>query len=433
MKRLNQSIGMFAMVLMISCDEKTMEEVEAAISEYRAEALSQGTDIDAGSNDLKSAPPSFSDMEATQISASRYGVHNDIGNAPSAFSNPVVTMGSRIGFEVAADLSDKMTEIETAPQDSNNFISRDDRDPWWEEYNTTNDIFFDTGNVLIGQQDEASSRLQVVGTECSPPTSSDMPVGTLRLESGSDQYMFLDGNEIDVYGKSSPWNGATLHLNYNSKGKITMVRNGGLVGVGTDPVSSMEMTVKGAAMNSGVSQGSLQVTDTSGSKLVMDSNEINGNGGLYLNHRTDKFIMMCGSGCNVGVGAFNADTLQGFTERLVVDGAVRAEEVLVDAVTTGADFVFEDDYDLMNLDEVSSFIEENHHLPGIAPADDMKIEGLAMGEFQIQLLQKVEELTLYAIEQNEQMKSNEKRLNAIDAENKRLREELTNLRQGEEQ
>jgi hypothetical protein len=92
--------------------------------------------------------------------------------------------------------------------------------------------------------------------------------------------------------------------------------------------------------------------------------------------------------------------------------------VVVD--TVGADFVFEDDYDLMSLDEVSSFVEENHHLPGIASADEMKTDGLAMGEFQIQLLQKVEELTLYAIEQNERTKK-------LEEENNRLQNMLENI------
>ncbi len=78
----------------------------------------------------------------------------------------------------------------------------------------------------------------------------------------------------------------------------------------------------------------------------------------------------------------------------------------MDAV--GADFVFEDDYDLMSLDEVESFVEKNNHLPGVESAESMQINGLEMGEFQIKLLQKIEELTLYVIEQNKRIAELEK-------------------------
>ncbi|MDR2887517.1 MAG: hypothetical protein LBV26_05900 [Bacteroidales bacterium] len=66
--------------------------------------------------------------------------------------------------------------------------------------------------------------------------------------------------------------------------------------------------------------------------------------------------------------------------------------------SAGADFVFNDNYRLRPLDEVETFIKDNRHLPDIAPADDMVQNGVNMGEFQIQLLQKIEELTLYIIE-----------------------------------
>jgi hypothetical protein len=95
-------------------------------------------------------------------------------------------------------------------------------------------------------------------------------------------------------------------------------------------------------------------------------------------------------------------------KNLWVAGTVRAREVRVD-VATGADFVFEPDYNLRPLEEVEQFIIENRHLPEIAPARDMIENGIDVSEFQIQLLQKIEELTLYIIEQN-------RRLNALETE-----------------
>jgi hypothetical protein len=95
-----------------------------------------------------------------------------------------------------------------------------------------------------------------------------------------------------------------------------------------------------------------------------------------------------------------------------VNGSVRANEIVVN--TTGADFVFEDDYKLRPLNEVETFIKENNHLPEIPSAAEMTEEGMKVGELSKTLLQKVEELTLYMIElkkENEELKS---RLEAVE-------------------
>jgi hypothetical protein len=54
----------------------------------------------------------------------------------------------------------------------------------------------------------------------------------------------------------------------------------------------------------------------------------------------------------------------------------------------------------MNLHDLNTFVTENKHLPEIAPAAEMESEGINMSEMNAKLLQKVEELTLYIIQQN---------------------------------
>jgi hypothetical protein len=83
--------------------------------------------------------------------------------------------------------------------------------------------------------------------------------------------------------------------------------------------------------------------------------------------------------------------------KLDVAGKIRADEIVVN--TTGADFVFEPTYKLRSLAELEAFIKTNKHLPEIAPAKEMQENGVSAGEMQSKLLQKVEELTLYMIEQ----------------------------------
>lgn len=85
-------------------------------------------------------------------------------------------------------------------------------------------------------------------------------------------------------------------------------------------------------------------------------------------------------------------------------GKFEAKEVKVTTTPT-ADFVFAEDYNLPKLEEVEKHIKEKKHLPEIASAKEMEKEGVNIGEFQIKLLQKIEELTLYSIEQNKQIKT----------------------------
>ncbi len=86
-------------------------------------------------------------------------------------------------------------------------------------------------------------------------------------------------------------------------------------------------------------------------------------------------------------------------KNITVDSLIRAEEIIVE--TTGADFVFADDYQLRPLSEVKSFITENKHLPEIQSAQEMQENGVSVSELQTKLLQKIEELTLYLIEQEQ--------------------------------
>lgn len=93
--------------------------------------------------------------------------------------------------------------------------------------------------------------------------------------------------------------------------------------------------------------------------------------------------------------------------KLDVNGNIRANEIVVN--TTGADFVFENDYKLMPLNELEKFVKDKKHLPEIAPAKEMQENGANLGNLNTKLLQKIEELTLYTIEQNKKIeKQNEK-------------------------
>jgi len=79
-----------------------------------------------------------------------------------------------------------------------------------------------------------------------------------------------------------------------------------------------------------------------------------------------------------------------------------------------ADYVFEPDYQLRSLDELDAFIAENRHLPNVPSADEMKQHGVSVTHLSGRLLEKIEELTLYTLQQQETIDELQHRLNAVE-------------------
>ncbi len=133
----------------------------------------------------------------------------------------------------------------------------------------------------------------------------------------------------------------------------------------------------------GASQGklisSLQLYDANNINDQTLKIKITSSGDTYFN------------GGNVGIGTDNP------SNALDVNGTIRATEVKVE--TGWADFVFESDYNLNSLEEVNTYIQQNGHLPEIPTAKEVEENGISLGEMNAKLLQKIEELTLYTIDQ----------------------------------
>ncbi|RPI22854.1 MAG: hypothetical protein EHM61_21205 [Acidobacteria bacterium] len=97
---------------------------------------------------------------------------------------------------------------------------------------------------------------------------------------------------------------------------------------------------------------------------------------------------------NVGIGT-NAPT-----ERLDVAGNLRIRGSVVYGAPAGIpDYVFESDYRLMPMAELRRYVRSEKHLPNVPQASEIQKNGVNLGEFQMKLLEKVEELTLYTLEQ----------------------------------
>lgn len=113
-------------------------------------------------------------------------------------------------------------------------------------------------------------------------------------------------------------------------------------------------------------------------------------------------------GGKIGIGTTNPDEL------LTVKGKIHTQEVLVDLDGAVApDYVFETyfngfsktmpEYRLISLEELEAFLKKNNHLPKVPSADTMQTEGISLKEMNLLLLQKIEELTLYTLQQQKEI------------------------------
>ena len=137
-------------------------------------------------------------------------------------------------------------------------------------------------------------------------------------------------------------------------------------------------------------------------------------GGLKFFTR-DQVRMAITEDGNVGIGITNP------TYKLEVNGIIRSHEVILET-TNWPDYVFAPDYCLPSLETVSNHIQEYRHLPDIPSAQELAEKGINLSEMQAKLLQKIEELTLYVIEQD-------KSIQELQRTNIDLKEEIKALKE----
>ncbi|WP_396590113.1 fibronectin type III domain-containing protein [Allomuricauda sp. R78024] len=202
----------------------------------------------------------------------------------------------------------------------------------------------------------------------------------------TDYEVFQDGNSIGLTGGATTFNvtGLTPSTGY----AFTVFA---LDGAGnTSPVSNTtNINTSGGATNYTTDNANLITVDWQARDLFADR--------------------------NVGIGT--TDT-QGY--RLAVAGNVIAESVKVELQVNWPDFVFTKKYGLPSLQEVENHILEYGHLLNIPSAEEVEEKGIDLGLMNAKLLQKIEELTLYTIQQ-------EKKIQRLENENNRVEEILVRL------
>ncbi len=219
----------------------------------------------------------------------------------------------------------------------------------------------------------------------------------------------------------------TLSLNsYSSKWKnrkdIMTFTNTGKVGINTAS-PTIDLDVRGKAH---FRSGALDIafsTPSGRNGIIFDSD----NGDDYsrldifnvpnatessryfsFKYNADSHGITIRKGGNVGIGTNGPGSY-----KLAVNGKLRAKEVVVE--TGWADFVFEKEYNLPTLEEVENHIKENGHLKDIPSAKEVEENGVSLGQMDSKLLQKIEELTLYLLEEHKKRKELESIIKTLEA------------------
>ena len=131
-------------------------------------------------------------------------------------------------------------------------------------------------------------------------------------------------------------------------------------------------------------------------------------------------MVIKGNNNMVGIGTNNP------TARLSVNGKIHAKEVKINlGLSDWADYVFDEKYDLPSLNEVEKYIKLKGHLKDIPSTEEVAKNGIYLGEMNSKLLQKIEELTLYTIQQ-------QKKINKLEQENESLKILATKLQKLQE-
>jgi hypothetical protein len=289
-------------------------------------------------------------------------------------------------------------------------------------------ISYATGNVGIGTP-LPLAKLQVAGSIYSGSTRTNSTFNG-NLESQSANFI---GSEGYWAFRTSTNNAFNLDV-YNSNSPIvalTALQNGN-VGIGTTtPLYRLQVNSNQSANLRLVSNGSTTPNPTidifdnvNGTEFVLSPSAGKVDMFTYSNHalalgtrNTER--MRIDNNSNVGIGTTNP------TQKLQVKGTVYSTEVKVDlAAGTGPDYVFEPTYDLKPLAEIEAYIKENKHLPEVPSAKEMEANGVQLGEMNMLLLRKIEELTLYILNQNKEIEKLKERSVSPDASGKKV-EELT--------
>ena len=279
------------------------------------------------------------------------------------------------------------------------------------------------GNVGIGTTDP--SNVQDWGRVLDLRGHSHAKMLITNQDTSYKTGMFMHTSWYGGGGFAGTESNHNFHLVTGYTPRVSILSNGN-VGIGTTDPSNTQGW--GRVMDlRGHSHAKMLITNSDASYKTGLFTHTNwyGGGGFAGTESNHNFHLVTGytprlsilTNGNVGIGTTNPQAM------LAVNGPIHAKEIKV--MTSGwSDFVFEKDYELPSLEEVENHIKEKGHLPDIPSEAEVMKDGITLGEMNSKLLQKIEELTLYMIEQNKRHEILRREVGVLKQENKALKDAM---------
>jgi hypothetical protein len=202
-------------------------------------------------------------------------------------------------------------------------------------------------------------------------------------------------------------------------GNTFLSPNGGWVGIGIWPSSTFHLNGNALFSSTGTILSAAYIRGNSSySSAITPDYTWYGNDRTGIFHPGANIIAFSYAGVEsmriLSNGSVGIGTTATGSFKLAVEGKIGAREFQVTTTNPWPDYVFSTGYKLRSIAEVSAYINEHKHLPGILSAREVQEqEGIRVGEMQVKLLEKIEELTLYIIQQNTQIEELKKQVSRI--------------------
>jgi hypothetical protein len=229
---------------------------------------------------------------------------------------------------------------------------------------------------------------------------SSITGGNLSLQNPSKATINA-ASEWKLYNMTGVYGNSLQFWAYGNNGfaggaRMTLTDSGN-VGIGTQTPTA-KLDVKGSIATESIAVKTFKVTNDGVYNSTLNSGDVakinmgfDGAKGFVSfgahtgNGFKDDILYLRGNDGNVGIGTTDPDA------KLTVNGQIHTKEVRIDIL-----------------------IKANSHLPEIPSAKEMTQNGMLVSEMNLSLLKKIEELTLYAIEQQKKLEAMSERLSRLE-------------------